>query len=66
MGVVLIGFSVTYPVFAIRELVSGSADKVPLFVPAAGLGIAALGFFIGVNYVRQGLGIKGRKDGPDG
>lgn len=63
MGVVLIGFSVTYPVFAIHELVGGSADKAPLFVPAAGLGIAALGFVVGMHYVREGLGIKERKGG---
>lgn len=60
MGTVLIGFSVVYPLFGVRELVDdvsmGSAPVSPL----VRLVIAALGFSVGLHYIREGLGIRKR------
>ena len=61
IGVVLIAFSVIYPIFAIHDLLARSAGKAPVFVPIAGLVVAALGFVVGIHYVRDGVGFGTRK-----
>jgi hypothetical protein len=63
MGTVLIGFAVVYPLFGLRELADDVSRGSAPVLPLVRLIIAALSFFVGLHYVREGLGI--RKRGVD-
>jgi hypothetical protein len=60
MGAVLIGFSVGYPVFGVRELIQDLAKGNFPVLPIAGLVVSVLGFAAGVRYIREGLGLGNR------
>lgn len=58
MGAILLGFSVAYPVFGIHELLHGPWNGRLPWLPIGGLFFAALGFSLGLYYIREGLEIK--------
>jgi hypothetical protein len=58
MGTVLIGFSVAYPLFGVRELLEDLANGMPPWLPAGRLALAALGFVAGLRYMRRGLALE--------
>ena len=57
-GTILIGFAIIYPLFGVRELIDDLANGVTPLEPLVRLFIAALGFVVGVHYIREGLGIR--------
>jgi len=57
LGVVLLGFSVVYPVFGIHELLYGPRNGRLHWLPIGGIGFAAISFSLGFYYVREGLGM---------
>jgi len=56
MGTILLGFSIVYPIFGVRELwkaLSGGGEPI---LPLIRLFIAAMSFVVGLHYVREGFG----------
>jgi hypothetical protein len=58
MGIVLIAFSVVYPIFGVHELIVDISNGHAAALPIVRLVIAVLSFLLGLRYVREGLGIE--------
>jgi hypothetical protein len=57
-GTVLVGFSVAYPIFGVRELINDMEAHESSLIPLARLLFAAFAFVVGLHYLREGLGLR--------
>jgi hypothetical protein len=58
LGTILLGFSLVYPVFEVPAVIHDlSGGRVPV-LGLSGLAMAAVGFAVGMHYIREGLGLE--------